>query len=208
VRSSGRPELVFAACLTAGRNLHFRVMTDWLLPWLQLFVNSLAAFLIFLYLVETYRLRVASRDQVSESRRLVALSEAQLEAQIRPAVVARVQDPNGQKSIEVLNIGKGAALDVRLSAVPLGSVEQWDGKVSEFERQWSLSYLAPSGKSETTSVRTRPVPGLGGVPVLGKQSFRCEYRSLSGRTYSTIVEFDDNGVTVVSTQFSRLPDFA
>jgi hypothetical protein len=63
----------------------------------------------------------ALRDQVDASREQVAAAQDQLEVQIKPAVVARVTD----YGIEVLNIGNGPALHVKMSGVERHSHANW-----------------------------------------------------------------------------------
>jgi hypothetical protein len=169
---------------------------------LLLLVNAI---IVWDYLQETKKLRVATQDQVEETKKLVFAERRQLEAQIRPAVVGRMKMAYDQLFVQLVNIGSGPALDVRLSAVGRGSVEQWDGVNEPFPPEPLLAFIERGGE-RLTSVRTREVKGLGGIDVLGDRSFRCEYQSLSGRIYSTVVDFDQAGVCVERTSFSELPD--
>jgi hypothetical protein len=70
----------------------------------MLLVLSANARFIWLYLKETNKIRISN--------------EAQLEAQIRPAVVVRV---GPLQELELINLGKEPALHVRLSVVERGS---------------------------------------------------------------------------------------
>jgi len=158
-----------------------------------------SAFLIGWYLYETRRMRKAAEKQVTESQSLVKASEEQLEAQMRPAVVVRVRRP--PESLQLVNVGKGPALDLILSPAERGS---------EGSRKWSdletfgadIAFIAAGGE-DLTGIRTQPQPGLGGVPVLNGRSLQCQYTSLSGRTCWTVVDFDHaTGNTVESTRFN------
>lgn len=85
-----------------------------------------SAVLIYWYLYETRRMRKAAEEQVAESQALVKASEEQLEGQIKPAIVVRVQQ---QRAVQLVNIGSGPALHVELSAVLRGSLtkDQMEG---------------------------------------------------------------------------------
>ena len=172
----------------------------------QAFLLIVNAVIVWDYLQETKKLRIATQDQVEETRKLVYAERRQLEAQIKPAVVARMKWASQQQLVELVNIGNGPALDVKLSAVGRGSVEQWDDVNEPFGRELLLAFIERGGDRET-GIRTRPVQRIvGAVSVLGERGLRCEYRSLSGRTYSTIVDFDQNGACAERTSFSELPE--
>jgi hypothetical protein len=144
-----------------------------------------SAFLLAWYLYETYRMRVAT--------------EAQLEAQIRPAVAVRVRNP--PDSLLLVNVGKGPALNLALSPAERGSEGSRD--CSEREAFVIPSTFLAEGGEGFSGIRTQPQPGLGGVPVLNGRSLQCQYTSLSGRTYWTVVDFDHaTGNTVESTRFN------
>jgi len=57
----------------------------------QVVVLIVTARFVFRYLQETERMRKATEKQVEKSQSLVALGHRQMEAQIKPAVVARVE---------------------------------------------------------------------------------------------------------------------
>ncbi len=80
-----------------------------LVDWLGLLLSAITVILVWLYLRETNRIRIAT--------------EAQLEAQIAPAFVVRVQ-PDGE--LQFVNLGSGPALHVRLSATERGSTGRPD----------------------------------------------------------------------------------
>jgi hypothetical protein len=69
-----------------------------LVDWLGLLLSAITVILVGLYLRETNRIRIAT--------------EAQLEAQIAPAIVVRVQ-PDGE--LQFVNLGSGPALAAYLS---------------------------------------------------------------------------------------------
>lgn len=178
--------------------------------WAQVVVLIVTARFVWNYLQETAKMRKVAEEQLKKSQAQVALAYRQLEGQIRPALVARVENPvvggavRTQQIIELVNIGSGPALDIKLSAVRRGAFERWDDRVEPFERE-RLLFIEPS-QVRQTSVRMRPVAGLGGIEILGDRAFRCEYRSLSGRTYSTIVDFEGNGTCVEDTRFFQYPE--
>jgi hypothetical protein len=161
-----------------------------------------SAVLIGWYLWETHKMRTAAEGQVEKSQSLVVLGYRQLEGQTKPAVVAKV-DP-GSFSVTLVNIGSGPALHLKLSAVAKRSIPQWDGRGELLDTD-PRGYLEPR-QDRLSAVRTRPVQGLGGVPVLGDRGLLCEYTSLSGRQYATIVDFHESGVSIERTEFYEAPD--
>jgi hypothetical protein len=158
----------------------------------------ISAFLIGWYLYETRRMRIAAEQQVAKSQALVKASEEQLEAQMRPAVVARVRRP--PESLLLINVGKGPALDLTLSPAERGSVGSrgWsDLEVFDVE----ATFIAAGGEA-VSGIRTQTIPGVGGIGLNGR-SLQCQYTSLSGRTYWTVVDFDHaTGNTVENTRFN------
>jgi hypothetical protein len=138
--------------------------------WLTLLVLSLNARFIWLYLKETNKIRIAN--------------EAQLEAQIRPAIVVRV---GPLQELELINLGKGPALQVRLSAIEPGSM----GKRDLDPLADDIELIEAGGKQEGTTVRTTgALPVFPSTCVLKGRSLQCQYSSLSGHTYWTVVDFD------------------
>src|SRR5258708_2238369 len=76
-----------------------------LVGWLTLLLLAVNAVLVWMYLQETSKIRMPN--------------EAQLEGQISPAIVVRNKGaPDG---LELVNLGKGPALHLRLSATERGS---------------------------------------------------------------------------------------
>ena len=118
-----------------------------------------SAILIGLYLYETYRMRVAA--------------EAQLEAQIRPAVAVRVR--NAPESLLLVNVGKGPALNLTLSPAERGS----EGSRECAERETfdvALTFIAEGGEG-VSGIRTQAHPGLAGVPVLNVEACSVSTRA-------------------------------
>jgi len=143
-------------------------------------------------------MRKAAEEQVTESQALVKASEEQLEAQIRPAVAVRVRRP--PESLLAVNVGKGPALGLIMSPAERGA---------EGSRKWSdletfgadIGFIAAGGE-DFTGIRTQAIAGVGGA-VLNGRSLQCQYKSLSGRTYWTVVDFDHaTGNTVERTRFN------
>lgn len=155
--------------------------TGSLLDWLTFIVLFLTFVCVAWYLYETRRIRIAS-DQ-------------QLEAQIRPAIAVRQHGaPTG---LVLHNVGKGPAFGVILSAAERGSSGKHD--LDRLVNQ-DIAYLEER-RETPTGVYTQPC-GVGGVPILNGSSFQCQYTSLSGRTYWTVVDFDKpSGNTVIETRF-------
>jgi hypothetical protein len=158
-----------------------------------------SAFLIACYLYETRRMRKAAEKQVTESQALVTASDEQLEAQIRPAVVVQVR--NAPESLLLVNVGKGPALNLTVSPAKRGAPGSREcADLETFDVP--IKFLAAGGDG-FTGIRTQRQPGLAGVPVLDGRSLQCQYTSLSGRTYWTVVDFDRaSGNTVESTRFN------
>lgn len=112
---------------------------------LQAELLVVSAILVGWYLVETRRMRKASEAQVKKSQDLVEaaqrqleasgqqlaamqvqtkLAQAQLEAQIRPAVSV-YDDPN-LRQFRVKNVGSGPALDLKFVMEKHGNPVMWD----------------------------------------------------------------------------------
>lgn len=160
----------------------------------QVVVLIVTACFVWRYLKETERLRIAALQQV-------AAADKQLEAQIRPALVVRVR--GAPESLLLVNVGKGPAFDVILSQADRGR---------EASRQWSalhaydvdIGFVAAGGEMPT-GIRTRAQAGVGGEVLAAGNSLQCEYTSLSGLTYWTMIGFDAAG-NAVSTRFNTEQD--
>jgi hypothetical protein len=126
-------------------------------------------------------------------------AEEQLEAQIRPAIAVQARNP--PESLLLVNVGKGPALNLTLSPAERGA----EGSRECAEREIfdvAITLIAESAQG-VSGIRTQAHPGLAGVPVLNGRSLQCQYTSLSGRTYWTVVDFDHaSGNTVESTRFN------
>lgn len=150
--------------------------------WLTLLVLSVNAGFIWLYLKETNKIRIAN--------------EAQLEAQIRPAIVLRV---GPLQELELINLGKGPALQVRLSAIERGST----GKRDLDSLADDIELIEAGGKQVATSLRTTgTLPVDPSTCILKGRSLQCQYSSLSGHTYWTMADFDaDRRNKLIATRF-------
>lgn len=161
-----------------ARRMYARILVD----WLDLILSAITVILVWLYLRETNRIRIAT--------------EAQLEAQIAPAIVVRVQ-PDGE--LQFINLGSGPALDVRLSATERGSA----GRPDLDRLTKDIDFVEKQGAAGGTGIRTTPsLPELPAAMVLNGRSLQCQYSSLSGRTYWTVVDFDrGNNNLLIATRF-------
>ncbi len=94
--------------------------------------------------------------------------------------------------MELVNLGAGPALHVKLC-----KTERDSGPNSGLDLMASVGYVEVGG-SEQTPIRTQG----DGLNVLNGKSLQCQYTSLSGRTYWTIVDFDraDNNL-LIATRF-------
>jgi hypothetical protein len=153
-----------------------------LVDWFGLLLSGITVILVGLYLRETNRIRIAT--------------EAQLEAQIAPAIVVRVQ-PDGE--LQFVNLGSGPALHVRLSATERGST----GTPDLDRLRNDIDFIEKQGDARGTGIRTTPsVPELPAAMALNGRSLQCQYSSLSGRTYWTVVDFDrGNNNLLIATRF-------
>jgi hypothetical protein len=194
----------------------------------QDFLLLASGFLIAWYLLETRKMRKAAEEQVKESQALVvaaqkqlnagheqvlasqrqataayeqlaaireqtAVAQDQLEGQIRPAIIAQHQ-PDG---VELINIGSGPALHVKLGPVNRGSGAYV--KPPQFAQlPEPIPYIEPRQKRQTW-VQVKSRPDKPGRPDLDGASLQCTYKSLSGRTHYTVVDFA--GTNVTDTRF-------
>lgn len=145
---------------------------------LQAELLIVSAILIGFYLCETWKMRKAS--------------QAQLEVPIRPALAVFVGLDG--RELRLVNLGKGPALHVRLSPADRGSagardLERWGEEIG---------FISPEDPPRATCARTQGA----GINVLNGKSLQCEYKSLSGRTYWTVADFDkfDNS-RLLATRF-------
>ncbi len=162
-----------------------------LAAWAQVVVLIVTARFVWRYLQETERLRKTAQEQVEASQRQVTAAYEQLEGQIRPAIVVRHGAVLG-RGLRLFNVGEGPALHIRLSPTERGSA-----------RQLGLDLMCEVGFIEVdASFDTGILAKGGGITALNGRSLQCEYTSLSGRTYWTVVDFDkfDND-RLIATRF-------
>jgi len=145
----------------------------------QVVVLIVTACFVWRYLRATEDLGRSTRDQVSESRKLVKAAQLQAEAQIRPAVATFVQG----STLWLKNVGSGAALNLRLVQVPLGAPIDWVARASVGQGGVSGSFLATGVLFDTTL----PTTWFGAK---GKEQLHAFYDSLSGQQYASVIRFD------------------
>ena len=104
-----------------------------LVAWVTVLLLAVNAVLVWMYLGETKKIRIAN--------------EAQLEAQLMPAVVVRHV---GSQALQLVNVGKGPALHIKLSAADRGSLGA-RGQVSIADE---IPYLEPGPLTTSIPVRT------------------------------------------------------
>jgi hypothetical protein len=168
----------------------------------QVAVLIVTARFVWRYLDETQKLRKLAQEQLKASWRQVEIANDQLEAQIRPAVAADVSFTGGIHVLKVTNVGKGVATNLRFSSTRKGSAG--DGRLPSLV-PGRIGFLEPSAE-RGTSIRTHCPPGEVARPDQNLESVQCEYKSLSGRTYYTVVDFNAEGVSVEDTRFYWDPE--
>jgi hypothetical protein len=160
--------------------------------WLQVGLLTVNAGLFVRYLHETTQMRRAAETQIK-------VAQEQLEAQAKPALIARVQQ--NSHIVELINIGNGPALHLEFMSVPRGS-----SKRETFTGLGSTNHIAfiEPKQMQLTHVRSRE-PDVPGTVFLdsSSRSLRCEYRSLSGRVYFSVFDFDHAGNFVEDTRFGE-----
>ena len=155
----------------------------------------LSAGLIAWYLWETRKLRKAAYEQLTAMRQQTAVAQDQLEGQIQPAVVARMT----QMGVQLVNIGTGPALHVKLGSVAKSSVNPADVIALQQDR---IGFIE-ARQTRQTVIRVFAAPNQPGATLLNNRNLWCEYRSLSGRVHVTIVAFaGDDGAD--DTRFYQL----
>jgi len=138
-----------------------------LVAWLTLLFLAVNAGFVWMYLQETKKIRIAS--------------EAQLEAQIRPALTLVVPD---QESLWVSNIGSGSALNLRLVRTKVELVD-WEAE-SNFG-DWAKGAAVPVDQRLYTGAMVGFVGNLQG------ERLHLIYESLSGKMYASVVTFEGTG---------------
>jgi hypothetical protein len=172
---------------------------------LQVIVLIVTACFVRSYLQATEDLRDAARKQVDVANDL-------LEAQIRPALVARATD----RRVVLVNVGTGPAVNIVLSPTERGAAgfrQPQETQVFEI----GVTFLAAGGQ-EATKVTTHrewtaqesAVMKAAGIrngmdflqpSGLNGRSLHCQYESLSGQIYWTVVDFDEVSRNAASTRF-------
>ncbi len=157
-------------------------------------ICQVAVLMVIARLVSRYLQETAEVQRLAQLE--VAIANEQLETQIRPAIVVRpMAGVAGDRSLALVNVGKGPALHISLSATDRGAVGKRDlGRMVD-----DIGFLAPEAEPCPTAIRTQGA----GINVLGGRSLQCEYSSLSGRTYWTVVDFDKNdNDRLIATRFN------
>jgi hypothetical protein len=167
----------------------------------QVVVLIVTAFFVWRYLDETQQLRTTAQQQLRANWRQVAVANDQLEAQIAPAVAAQAVPSGGSHKVMLTNVGKGPAFSIRFSATRRGSAG--DGSLSSLV-EYRVGLLTV-GVDTPVPIQTGVVSS-GTVPLPRGGSLQCEYRSLSGRTYYTVVDFNEDGTNVTDIRIYREPD--
>jgi hypothetical protein len=146
-------------------DLHLAVMIT-LTSWLQVILLTVNAGLFVWYLNEAQKSRRAAERQVE-------VGQQQLEAQIRPALIARLSEDS--QVVDLINIGSGPALHLEFMSVPKGSTDRHNLSGLGFDR---IVFLEPK-QTRVLHVRTRE-PEIPGTVLLdsSSRSLRCEYGSL------------------------------
>jgi hypothetical protein len=138
----------------------------------------------------------AAYEQLAAIREQIAVAQDQLEGQIRPALVARMN----RQGIELVNIGVGPALHVKLGAIPKASTDRTKVDALQQDR---IVFIEPK-QTQQTIIHVFAEPGMPpDSPIIGSRNLWCEYQSLSGRTHVTVVEFAGN-YGAEQTRFYRL----
>ena len=151
-----------------------------LLGWLNFIVLSLTLVCVGWYLIETHRIRIAG--------------EKQLEAQIAPALTAVVEGD----STYVSNVGSGVALKVRAKRSKSESV---DWRAVPNLAPWLKGVPVVAGQKVDTGELVSSVGTLRG------ECLQLFYKSLSGKTYCSVVTFSGDG-TPEDVSFSVRRDLA
>jgi Flp pilus assembly protein TadG len=195
--------------------------TGSLLEWLNFIVLFLTLVCVGWYLRETHKMRKAAEqqvkgaheqltashaqvqasqrqvtaafDQIAAMRQQTAVALDQLEGQIRPALVVRVNN----HGVELVNIGSGPALHVQLSPTDKGRGAYL--AVHPFPEPHDPIPFLEVGQTRQTIVQCVASPHFPGAPVLNDRSLQCTYKSLSGRVHYTVVDF--TGTNVDDTRF-------
>jgi hypothetical protein len=148
-----------------------------LVAWLTLLLLAVNAVFFWIYLQETKKIRIAN--------------EAQLEAQIRPALDV---DPSKPSDLNIVNVGKGPALSIGFSLRDSGADVDWSAAPEG--PQYCRGPLAPDQCASTWL-------NSGGELTLFSKSIQVRYQSLSGKQYATMVDFNQFAVFQSTRLFAR-----
>jgi len=165
----------------------------------QNFLLTVNAVLIACYLWETRKLRKAAEaqvtksqsqisaayEQVEEMRHETAVAQAQLEAQIRPAlaVSGRVA------TLQIVKISNGPTLNLQLVKGRTQTILPASSRVeTNFGMRVKGCCVAP-GESQAKDTN-EPVGSIGQIR---GEDLQLVYKSLSGKKYVSLIEFDGPG---------------
>jgi hypothetical protein len=151
---------------------------------LQVILLLVSAVLVGWYLWETRKMRTAAEAQVTKSQQLVTAAQQQVEASLqqveatfRPAVVATA-GPSVSALPYLVNIGNGPAIEIRWS-------------ITNSKLGGNISYLEP--RQEPYELNVGGIKSLYNAALQVSSntvSIECEYRSLSGRKYTSSNAYD------------------
>jgi hypothetical protein len=180
---------------------NIRCMSDHCIQVLTLVVQSLGILGLFIYCIETYKIRKASQNQVETSQKLIQASMDQVEGLSKPCVIFWAELRDGadailemhgaagnlvarpdQGSYVIHNIGNGAALNLRYYM----SRNNPDLDMPN-ARRWR--YLP----AVLATARATLVETLGGYNAEHEATF--EYESLGGRKYRSIIALNHHVIT-------------
>jgi hypothetical protein len=114
-----------------------------------------------------------------ETRKMRKAAESQLEAQIRPALSVY---PHA--TLQLVNIGSGPALNVKLVILHKCGPVQWHSEANVAPRVTG-SFVSPGEAHKRDS--TIPVGHYG-----AEQELQIFYESLSGKRYASVIGFDQD----------------
>jgi hypothetical protein len=162
----------------------------------QALLLAVNAVFVWEYLRETAAIRKTAQGQLKVSQFQVSLSQQQVEAQIRPALTVR---PYG--SLKLVNVGNGAALNLRLVEAQENSPILWD-VVSNISQDLSGAFVSVAESAvENAHLRDALIPSNYFAQRPG-QTLQLIYESLSGKKYASVIEFSRNGAPI-RTRFEQ-----
>jgi hypothetical protein len=139
-----------------------------LTDWIQVVLLAVNAGLVYWY--------------VKVTQGIHRTSQAQLEAQIRPALVIRAYG-----TLRISNVGAGAAINLKLVQANAGDPIVWKNHQAGPETRLDGRAVASGGQSNEED---------SGFPVdhfRSGQALHLLYESLSGKLYASVVQFNDGG---------------